>query len=345
MITKDTPMGEIRKLTGMEEVFPFLVGGWDEISPEVTLISIEKEHPTWSAEDMAYGLNRLAEIAVSGERYVFSVYGEKDIAEDSKKKNVKLVYFPAEEKHECVILAAGGAYGAVCSLSESFPVAARLNELGYPVFCLNYRTGAPKLMPKPMEDMAEAVKYLREHEARFSIDMNHYAVGGFSAGGHLAATWGTSLIGAAGYGLPVPEILLLDYAMISMWKTIHMMPEHIAQFILKGYFGDNYSEEDCRPYNVEEHVDENYPPVYFVQAEDDDTVPPWNAELFRRTLVRNHVPCEFEIVSHGNHGFGLGSRTDAAGWVDRAVQFWKNNKKKCPTTRAHRIIPDRNFEI
>ena len=316
-------MEEIRHLSGMEEVLPLLIGGSDELKPTMTLDSIEKEHPTWNAQDMLKGLCRLQEIAASGKPFIYPLYGSEECAEDSKKQTVKLVHFPAEEKKSCIILAAGGAYGGVCSLAESFPVAARLNELGYPVFCLNYRVGPPELMPKPMEDMASAVSYLAEHQEELSIDMDHYAVGGFSAGGHLAAAWGTQHLGARNYGLKQPDLLLLDYPMVSVWKTIRMMPEYIAHFLMKGYFGEDYSEEKCRPYNIDENVDEGYPPVYLVQAEDDGTVPMWNAELLKRAMDRNHVKHHIEITERGGHGFGLGSATGANGWVDRAVEYWE----------------------
>lgn len=74
---------------------------------------------------------------------------------------------------------------------EAFPVAARLSEMGMPVFCLNYRVaGKEPLFPKPMEDLSAAYRFLKDHEDQFDIDARHYAVGGFSAGGHLAACWG-----------------------------------------------------------------------------------------------------------------------------------------------------------
>lgn len=315
-------MDKIRQYPGMDEVMPLFIGGSDDLKPEMTLQSIVNEHPTWNAADMQKGLRRLEAIAGSGSPFIYDVYSEEEIRKEPGKQAVKLVYFPATERKECVILAAGGAYGAVCSLSEAFPVAAVLNELGVPVFCLNYRVGPPRLMPKPMEDMAAAVRFLTDHAEQFSLDMDHYAVGGFSAGGHLAASWGTAHLGARSHGLTQPEVLLLDYPMISMWKTISMMPDYMAQVILRGYFGEEYAEKDCRPYNLECHIDEQYPPVYLVQAKDDDTVMPWNGELLRRALERYGVKYKVEDPAFGGHGFGLGTATDAAGWVERAVEFW-----------------------
>ena len=64
------------------------------------------------------------------------------------------------------------------------PVAAYLNDLGYDVFCLNYRVGKWKIIPKSMEDLATAISYIRKHAEDWNIGTDSYICGGFSAGGH-----------------------------------------------------------------------------------------------------------------------------------------------------------------
>lgn len=45
--------------------------------------------------------------------------------------------------------------------------------------------------PAPLEDLAQAYRYIEAHAQAFQVDMEDYAVCGSSAGGHLAAEWGT----------------------------------------------------------------------------------------------------------------------------------------------------------
>lgn len=201
MITVDTTVKEIKNDRVLKKIAHYLIyntaeDGTKHLSDESrTLRDIQDKTPTWSAKDMAYGLNCIIENGGDGKELLFDVYGEAEIAKCPEKEHVKLIYFPPRgernRQKRFVILAAGGGYGAVCSLGEAFPVAARLSEMGMPVFCLNYRVaGKEPLFPKPMEDLSAAYRFLKDHEDQFDIDARHYAVGGFSAGGHLAACWG-----------------------------------------------------------------------------------------------------------------------------------------------------------
>ena len=76
---------------------------------------------------MIFGLERL----LKSEFQVFPLYKN-----ESEKRNVKLTFLPAQKRTEdyCIILLAGGAYGAVCTMVESLPVAAKFNESGIDCF-------------------------------------------------------------------------------------------------------------------------------------------------------------------------------------------------------------------
>jgi hypothetical protein len=58
-----------------------------------------------------------------------------------------------------LVVCAGGGYMGVCSAVEGYPVAARFNDLGYDVFLLTYRVSEKKIMPKPVDDLAAALKF------------------------------------------------------------------------------------------------------------------------------------------------------------------------------------------
>ena len=121
---------------------------------------------------------------------------------------------------------------------------------------------------------------------------------------------------------------MLDYPLISVWRTIHPLPAQFQQIMFTGYFGSGYSEEICRPSNIDEMADQDYPPVFMSQAEDDDVVPIWNTGEFADRLEELGVPCRYEHPKTGGHGFGLGTETEAEGWTDRAVAFWDELTKE-----------------
>ena len=329
MITIHTTITEMEEL-GLKEYIPYLISEKDStrhslLAKKNSLKMINDIQPTWDADDMAYGLNRLLSIISQGRKVLYDIYAEEEVKAEPRKEKVKLLYFPSDKPvtKKYVVLCAGGAYGAVCSLAEAIPVAAKLNELGINAFCLNYRVGTPNLFPMPMEDLAAAIKYIAEREEEFQIHAKHYAVGGFSAGGHLAASWGTKHLGYEHYGVPKPEMLFLVYPMINVWKNISHMPEPVKKVMLSGLLGEGYSEETCNVYNIDLYVDKDYPPFYMIQANDDHTVSVSNNKEFDRISMSVGIPHIFELIESGNHGFGLGSKTPGAGYVERAIEFWR----------------------
>ena len=298
---------------------------WIQSAMSCSLRQIHEQHPTWGLDDMLYGLRRLERASRAGHPLVFSLYSEEEIAASPDKAQAQMLYLPPleEQPGRYALLLAGGGFGAVCTLPESLPMAARLNELGYSCFCLNYRTASDEsfihgLLPKPMEDIAAALRLIRENAGRFGLDRDRYLLSGFSAGGFLAALWGTEHLGARAYGLPQPELLLLDYPLAS---TRNLPSGPLADYIKTGMYGAGYAEAEEDRYAVDRHIDGAYPPVYLAAARDDDTVPPKDQDDLRAALKNADIAHRFEIAEHGGHGFGLGSDTELAGWVDRALAW------------------------
>ena len=316
-ITKDMTLREIMALSCFVQMQGQFVsssmGDWFKEKYDLTLPQLQEQNPTWFHGDILYGLNRLKEVASERAQYVYAV-GD----------GVHLIHLPAKNKKfdSFAILMAGGAYGAVCTLGESLPVAARLNALGMDCFCLNYRTATKSsflkgLMPQPMDDLASTWKFIKANEARFEVKAENYIAGGLSAGGHLAAMWGTPHHGARSYGIPNPKLLMLVYPLISMRN----ISGPIATMMGTGMFGIGFGKKKIQEYAADANVDAAYPWVYLVMAMDDDTVPIQDSYDMETALKASNVRHTIERPVSGGHGFGLGSATPANGWVDRALHF------------------------
>lgn len=287
-----------------------------------SLNMLHEENPTWGIGDMLFGLERLYEIKNKTADYVFPVYSEPERRSAKDKADVTLFALPAQHKtrKEFALLLAGGAYGAVCTLNESLPVASRLNKLGFDAFCLNYRTATPDsfitgLMPKPLDDVAFALRLICN---LFPGIYNGYILGGFSAGGHLASIWGTKHLGARCYSISQPKMLMLAYPMLS----ILTVQDPIRESFIKGLFGENGTMKDAKRYSAAYNLDEEYPPTYIVRAEDDPTVPVQDTQFLIRALENAGIGYRYENAPSGGHGFGLGSETPLSGWVERAIDFF-----------------------
>lgn len=67
----------------------------------------------------------------------------------------------------------------------------------------------------------------------------------------------------------------------------------------------------------------------FITVAANDGIANVNTVEKRVANLRNEgVEVEYKRYETAGHGFGLGTGTDAEGWLDLAVQFWKKHMKK-----------------
>ena len=67
---------------------------------------------------------------------------------------------------------------------------AALLDRGYAVATMNYRLVPDSRFPDPLHDVSAAIRFVKAHSANLGIDPDRVAVGGESAGGHLATLEG-----------------------------------------------------------------------------------------------------------------------------------------------------------
>lgn len=287
---------------------------------ERTLLDMNKDTPSWGAVDIAFGLNRLLEL--TDNKYLYNVYSESEIKKCKEKKDVVLFHFPAKSSTKgFALIIAGGGYTSVCSLAEGFPIAAKLNELGITAFVLNYRTKKLKLFPRPLDDVAAALTFISKNASMFDVDQNNYMTFGFSAGGHLAGMWGTRSQGYGKYGFSKPLLSCLGYPLVSTTKMSKDMPFYVKLFlraVLVGLVGGKKKEELTQ---IDDLVDRDYSPCYIVHSKDDPMVSPMQTQSLCDSLNKYGVKYKVEWQEKGGHGFGLGTKDEICGWVERAVGF------------------------
>ncbi len=230
-----------------------------------------------------------------------------------------------ERRRAMMVICPGGGY-QFCSNREAEAVAIRFNSLGMNAVVVYY-TVNPKdnydengIFPRPQNELADVVKWVRENADELNTDPNKVAVLGFSAGGHLAASLGVFW---PEYGRQCrPDALVLCYPVITSGPLAHR--GSIDSLIGKR---QNLLEK----VSLERQVSDKTPPTFIWTTRTDGSVPYENSVMFKEALEGKGVKCGFHLYAEGAHGLSLGSEEvmrpgmqavrDIQDWPERARDF------------------------
>ena len=289
------------------------------------------------SNDVKSGLARVKSLRSEGRFMQFPVYSMEEMAANKHKRDVKLMYFPADnpKSKRFMVVLPGGGYAHLCTKQEGYPVAAALNRKGVNAFVLEYRTGCDCEPFAPMEDLGVALRFIQDNLDRFNVEMEGYGLIGFSAGGNLAGIFASHKFGYLDYQLPKPGTVILGYP----WTCVNDWLHHPYWNIWIGLlgiwlsnrgsfymFGLRHIRKGRTMLDVQKYIEADYPPTFMYSGSWDVLVPASrHADVFDAALTENGVKHLYEKYFGVPHGIGLGLHTKAEGWLDRAVEFWKEN--------------------
>lgn len=204
-------------------------------------------------------------------------------------------------KRQAMLVIPGGGY-QICSRREAEPIALRFMCEGFNCFVLTYSCNKP--YPLPHREVAIAMNYINSNADEFNIQKGCVSLVGFSAGGHLAASYGYAYkdfiqeIGCE-ENILKPFSLVLGYPVISSKFKTHSGSIHIIT-------NDERSLMDYMC--VEENITSDYPPTFVWTTEEDTCVPNENSKILIKTLNIFNVKNQLIIYKKGIHGGSLCNR-------------------------------------
>lgn len=231
-------------------------------------------------------INHMIDEVGGGETIFYDFYTEPQKQEDPTKKSTGFFFFRGETGAPFAIVCPGGGFAYVGSLHEGFPHALELSKKGYNAFVLKYRAGSELGATK---DLAAAISYIFKNADMLGVSTEDYSLWGSSAGARVVANIGS--YGAASFGgsdLPKPCIVVMAY-------TGHL----------------DFSKKD--------------PPTFVTVSQNDSIVNILSVEKRVEAMRKAGIEVEYHKYKNAGHGFGLGVGTDAEGWIENAIQFWKNH--------------------
>lgn len=306
-----TPKSTVREIRGCKEFAPFkqyvvCPRQFAAMMGPLSIKSLTKYYP-FHPPAIAAALNEMLARRKRGEQLFY------DLGD-----TVGLYAFLIGNSAPLIFILPGGGYGDVCSFVEGFTTAVRFNELGFNAVIGQYHVGKAAKAPAPLQDVARILSFVQEHAAEWQMNVEQYAVCGFSAGGHLAGLWGTKSVGWAKYGQKKPSAMFLCYPVVTMGEKAHEGSRAL-------FLGKEKDDPAIRRlYSVEEQVDGDYPPTFLWQCTKDDTVPFENSGLLDAALTKAGVYHEFMPVEGTKHGWGSAENTPAEEWTSRAAQLFQS---------------------
>lgn len=223
--------------------------------------------------------------AESGQQVFYDIYTEEEKNADSSLRDTGLFFFKGNPGAKFAICNAGGGMVFVGAMHDSFPHALELSKMGYNAFALIYRPG----YDTAPRDLARAIAFIHEHADELEVDVTDYSLWGGSAGARMAAWLGSDL--TSDYGekeYPRPAAVIMQYTGLT-------------------------------------DVTGNEPATYNCVGTNDGIASYRTMQRRIEALKANGVDTMIEVFEGLPHGFGLGTRTVAEGWINNAVAFWERN--------------------
>lgn len=230
-------------------------------------------------------------------------------------------------KGTAVIICPGGGYGALAFSHEGTDVAKRFNEIGVTAFVLKYRLPSDQIMVDktygPLQDAQQAIYLIRKNAKKYGIKANKIGIMGFSAGGHFASTL------VAHYNdlkISDPEKIDLRPNFAALIYPVISFEESVHTGTMKNLLGPNPTDSLKHYFSANKNVNKKTPPVFFVHAKDDKTVPFANSVLMSGALEQNKVHTDLYLYEKGGHGFGLINKTSDVDWFNLLAIWMKKEK-------------------
>ena len=287
-VDTNTTVGEVIANPAFEDFGRLLFPVDRTVTDDMTLAEISTSRVyTWynyiQPEKTVEIINTLAESAESGQQIFYPIYSEAEMNDDPSKRDTGLFFFKGEPGAKFAIMNAGGGFAYVGAMHDSFPHALEVSKMGYNAFALIYRPD------DPYSDLAKAIEFIYNYAEELEVDVDYYSLWGGSAGARMAATLGNAD----------------NLDALTQRSDIQQ-----AGAVIMQYTG----------YNASSPTDA---PTYACVGTNDGIANYRTIQNRLESLESYGIPTEFHAYEGLPHGFGIGTGTNAEGWIYDAVRFWE----------------------
>jgi acetyl esterase/lipase len=220
---------------------------------------------------------------------------------------------PSEKPLPLMIWIHGGAWMAG---SQANPPVLYLVKKSFAVASIQYRFSKDAIWPAQSYDCKAAIRFLRANAGKYNFDANRFAVGGDSAGGHLAAFIGTSGdvkemegdLGNTNVSSRVQAVVdwfgPTDITVIGAQSGPHSMIQHDdakspEALLLGGTVQEK--KELAKTANPLTYIDKNDPPFLIMHGDNDQLVPLAQSTMLAKALIDAGVEVTMKTIPGAGH--------------------------------------------
>lgn len=209
----------------------------------------------------------------------------------------------ADSALPCAVFFFGGSWNSG-DISHFADQAEHLAQRGMVAICAQYRTRSSHNVPPNvcLMDAKSAIRYVKTNAKELGIDPDRLAVGGGSAGGHLAAA--TTFCEGFNDTADKKSISTRANALLLFNPVIDNGPD--------GY-GHERVSEFWQPFSPLHNIDSPAPPTLFLLGDNDKLVPVATGKAFKAAIEKAGGRCKLKIFEQAEHGFFNAGRESANG--------------------------------
>lgn len=191
-----------------------------------------------------------------------------------------------------VLVVHGGSWkGGDRTSFDAVKIARHLAAQGYAAFSVDYRLAPDALYPAPLDDLQQAVAWLRANAPLYGLDPDALGAWGYSAGAHLVAMLGTKGNHASQLRAVVAGGIPADLA---AWPD----SPAVKTFLGRSAREDRERAAEASPIN---HVLATSAPFFLYHGATDTLVEPDQSKRFAAVLAARGVPVEVHYLRHFGH--------------------------------------------
>ncbi|KQO21024.1 esterase [Flavobacterium sp. Leaf82] len=254
---------------------------------------------------------------VSKNKNVDEIYDIVYFKEKERTLHIDAFINKAKKQNPAVVMIHGGGWRSG-NKNQMNLLAHEIASKGYSCFTIEYRLSLEAKYPNGVNDVKNAIKFIKDNAKKFKVDPDKIAVLGCSSGGQMAALIGTTN-GNSAFDDPLNKSKSSSKvnAIINVDGVLAFRhPESSEGEMASFWLGGSYEEktENWKQASALNHTDKNTPPVLFINS----SIPRFHAgrDDMIAILNQNKIYNEVHTIENSPHSFWFFQP-----WFNETVQY------------------------